>query len=49
MFAKKTLFTIALAVSMACSATAFTQTGAFASNVMVAKGRAGKSAGVAPK
>jgi len=49
MFAKKTLFAIALAVSMACSASAFTQTGAFASNVMVAKGRAGKSAGVAPK
>ena len=49
MFAKKTLFTIAFAVSMACSASAFTQKGAFASNMMVAKGRAGKKAVAAPK
>jgi hypothetical protein len=49
MFAKKTLFAIALAVSMVCSASAFTQRGAFASNMMVAKGKAGNKAAVAPK
>jgi len=51
MFAKRTLFAIALAVSMACSASAFSQRGAFAvaSNMMASKGRAGKNAGVAPK
>lgn len=48
MFAKRFLFAVALAVSMACSANAFTQRGAFASTAMVAKGRAGKAA-VAPK
>jgi len=49
MFAKKTLLAIALTASMACSATAFTQTGAFASTAMVAKGRVGKNAAIAPK
>lgn len=50
MFAKRTLIVFAVAASMACSATAFTQRNAFASTAMVAaKGRAGRKAAVAPK
>ena len=49
MIAKRTLFVIALAVSMACSASAFTQRSAFATSAMVAKGKVGKKAAVAPK
>lgn len=50
MFAKRTLIVFAVAISMACSANAFTQRNTFASTAMVAaKGRAGKKAAVAPK
>ena len=50
MFAKRTLIVIAVAVSMACSANAFTQRNAFATTAMAAtKGRVGKKAAVAPK
>ena len=50
MFAKRTLIVFAVAASMACSATAFTQRNAFANTAMVAaKGRAGRKAAVAPK
>jgi len=50
MFAKRSLFALVVAASVACSATAFTQRGAFASTAMAAtKGRVGKKAAVAPK
>ena len=51
MFAKRFLLTIALAASMACSGTAFTQRSAFSSTAMIVKGKAkaGKKAAVAPK
>lgn len=47
MFAKRILFAFALAVSMACSASAFTQSGSFAGKAMIARG--GAKAAIAPK
>jgi len=49
MIAKRSLFAIAMAVSMTCSASAFTQRSAFATSAMVAKGKVGKKAAVAPR
>eukprot|EP00536_Pseudo-nitzschia_multiseries_P002201 jgi/Psemu1/251424/estExt_Genewise1Plus.C_290075 len=50
MFAKRTLFTFAMAVAMACSSNAFIHKSAVTSNaVMVGKNRAGKVVATAPK
>mmetsp|Transcript_19446 Transcript_19446/g.45130 ORF Transcript_19446/g.45130 Transcript_19446/m.45130 type:complete len:384 (+) Transcript_19446:103-1254(+) len=50
MFAKRTLFTFAMAIAMACSSNAFIHKGAVVSNAMMAgKNRGGKAVTTAPK